>query len=210
MTKLGTLAIISLLALGVVACNANDPAQNDGNDSPGDQQTSAGGGGNGSASNLGGSAGATNQGGGGGSAAACDAPEQGTGKQVGDLIANVTWDAPGNTQLVLHSFCGKAKAVWMVLSAGWCEPCKAMAPQYDKLFLKYREQGLEVVLVVGENASGNAATVDYAATYKEALKLNDDVHVVADPHFSKLDGAATPGQFLPGSSYPVMSSSIRK
>ncbi len=200
MTKSATLGIISLLALGVVACGTNIRVLD--NKKPEEQQQTSAGGGNGSAggggqSQQGGSAGAANHGGSGGSAATCDTPAQGTGKQVGDFSANVTWDAPGNTQLALHSFCGKAKAVWMILSAGGCEPCEEIAPQHDKLFQKYHHLGLEAVLVVGADAGGKVATADYAATYKEELGYSDGVYVVTDPFFSKLGSVAAFDPFFP-------------
>jgi peroxiredoxin len=61
---------------------------------------------------------------------------------------------PDNRPLSLSDF--KGKVVFLNFWATWCKPCEAEMPGMERLYRKYRGQGL-VVLAVSEDAGGAGA-----------------------------------------------------
>lgn len=46
----------------------------------------------------------------------------------------------------------RGKVVWIEFSATWCGPCKQSMPRVQELYAKFKDKGLEVVVVTDETA----------------------------------------------------------
>jgi thiol-disulfide isomerase/thioredoxin len=95
----------------------------------------------------------------------CDSPWEATGPtgtgqfetttwtayQVGDVPNNFTMNDQYDEPVDLYSFCGKHVVV--VLSAGWCGPCRSAAAEAQALQDEYRDDGVQIVeMMTGDNA----------------------------------------------------------
>ncbi|MBR58243.1 MAG: hypothetical protein CMH54_09500 [Myxococcales bacterium] len=86
----------------------------------------------------------------------CQFDEELRGKDVGDHIKNFSLKKPDDTFYWMHEACGYGKkVVWMILATGHCGTCENYAPAVEQVYQQYKDQGLEVVWVLG-------ATKDYA------------------------------------------------
>ncbi len=108
-----------------------------------------------------------------------DTPEAcaptGTGKQIGDKIADVSLVSCTGEPYSLHSRCGVAAAVWVVLAAGWCEVCSEHLPEVAETYAARKEFGLDVVVVLGEDTAGAKPTQAYCQEYAAAHGLDPAV-----------------------------------
>lgn len=117
----------------------------------------------------------------------------GTGSLVGNKIGDFTaTDCNGNT-LSLHSFCGEAKAVWLITVAGWCGACDEYAPQANATWLQYKDQGLQLIFVLGEDPPGNPPSPAYCQQWAESHSVT--APVMLDAHWTGLDSKITPSGF---------------
>lgn len=96
-------------------------------------------------------------------AGACVA--EGTGTLVGDNIRNFTLQNCNGDFVDLHERCGKAKALWIVASAGWCGACEAFVPVAAKRYQELAGEGLDLMVVVGENQFSEAPSLEYCMEY---------------------------------------------
>lgn len=110
----------------------------------------------------------------------CRSEIQSTGSGIGDIAANFELTDQFGETLRLHDFC--ARAVVLDVSAQWCGSCQAEAPEMESFFQQYKDQGLMVITLLGENNEGGAADADTVAEWVEAYGLN--YAVVQDPSFS--------------------------
>ena len=65
------------------------------------------------------------------------------------------------------------KAMWFVMTAGWCSACHAWIPQVMNLDDQYSDDGLEVIYVLGENDNEGEPTLAYCREY--ANRYTEDV-----------------------------------
>ena len=103
----------------------------------------------------------------------------GTGNNIGDNVGDFTLSNALGQEASLHAYCGSAKAVWIVLTAGWCGACESFVPAaYQKWMETYRDQGVELLVVVGEDAGGNPPSPEYLKQYankaEEAIVFGDN------------------------------------
>ncbi|MFT7578978.1 MAG: hypothetical protein ACI9MR_000640 [Myxococcota bacterium] len=94
-----------------------------------------------------------------------DCVADGTGINVGDNIRNFTLRNCDGEMIDLHSYCGQSKALWMVASAGWCGACEAFVPEAWARYQELQDDGLELLVVVGEDNFGNEPTLEYCTAY---------------------------------------------
>jgi len=98
----------------------------------------------------------------------------GTGISLGEGIADFTLTNCLGEPVKLHDTCGKPGAVWFIATAGWCEACKAWLPVAVEEWGRRIDDGLELMVVLGEDANGRAPTVDYCNAYAEANGVPPD------------------------------------
>jgi thiol-disulfide isomerase/thioredoxin len=69
---------------------------------------------------------------------------------VGDYLANITMRDQFGEDVDLYSFCGKTTI--LTIGTMWCEPCQVAAEEAEAVMAKYRDQGLQLMDVLVENA----------------------------------------------------------
>ena len=111
------------------------------------------------------------------------------GDKIGDFSAV---DCNGNT-LSLHSLCGEAKAVWLITVAGWCGACDGYAPQANATWLQYKDQGLQLIFILGQDPPGNAPTPAYCQQWAESHNVT--APIMLDPDWAGLDSKVTPSGY---------------
>jgi hypothetical protein len=113
---------------------------------------------------------------------------EGTGNLLEDNVKNVSWTNCLGETVNLHDSCGQAKAFWLVATAGWCSACSqfldSLVEQHDvaqltRAAVREKTPGLDMLVVLGENANREEPTLAYCLSYAEAKKL-DPAMVVVD------------------------------
>ncbi|PIE15710.1 MAG: hypothetical protein CSA66_08140, partial [Proteobacteria bacterium] len=98
--------------------------------------------------------------------------EDGTGDKIGDNIRNFTLQNCHGDYVDLHERCGKHEAVWIVASAGWCGACESFVPLAVARHDELADQGLELMVVIGENAASGQPSLEYCKDYALAKGLD--------------------------------------
>jgi peroxiredoxin len=78
---------------------------------------------------------------------------------------------PDNRQLDLSSFRGKV--VFLNFWATWCEPCREEMPSMDRLYQRFKDQGL-VVLAISEDADGASAVIPFVKKHNLTFPVGLD------------------------------------
>ena len=118
-----------------------------------------------------------------------DMDSAGTGTAVGDVAPTFALTDQYGEEVRLHDFCGQA--VIVESSAIWCPSCQAAAPELAAMYEAYKDRGLMVITLLGENNDGGAPTTDELMTWAETYGSTHPV--VADP------GWAYSSNFISGS-----------
>ncbi|TNF26285.1 MAG: hypothetical protein EP329_21520 [Deltaproteobacteria bacterium] len=103
----------------------------------------------------------------------------GTGIQIGDNIRNFTLQNCYGDFVDFHDRCGRSKAVWIVASAGWCSACEAFVPEAAARAESLADQGLDLMVVLGENQLAGPPSLEYCLDYATA-KGADPAQVFID------------------------------
>jgi hypothetical protein len=98
--------------------------------------------------------------------------EDGTGNNIGDNIRNFTLTNCYGEDVDLHQRCGKAKAVWIVATAGWCGACEQFVPVAGERTKARESEGLDLMVVIGENNASAAPSLQYCKDYAGAKGLD--------------------------------------
>ena len=70
---------------------------------------------------------------------------------VGDVPPNLTYMDQHGEMVDLYSFCDKH--VMILISAGWCSPCRALAEEVQAIQDTYRDQNLQIIeMITGDNS----------------------------------------------------------
>ncbi len=138
------------------------------------------------------------------------------GNGVGSHIADFEMEQWDGTPWTFHENCGGGvKAIWIFLSTGWCAACEQYADKAERYYQSFKDMGLRIVWIVGEDAAGNAPTPEYMRQYYERKNvtftvLRDDFFMVTQqfidpvaagnslPRQYILDGRAMEMQFADG------------
>ena len=124
----------------------------------------------------------------------------GNGKKVGFQIGDFQVVDCDGTPVSLHENCGTQKAVWLITVAGWCGACDGYAPEANQTWLKYKEQGLQLYFVLGEDPNSGKPTPGYCKQWAidhsvTAPVLIDQSWVTMDTKISA-SGNELPWDFL--------------
>ena len=105
-------------------------------------------------------------------------PEGPYGYGMFSVIPNLQYkDCEGNP-VALGDFYGEAKVVWLTFHTGWCPICVTQHSFLRQVHEDYADQGLVVLLVLGEDNRGAGVTDAYCAEYK--TNKNFDFAVLND------------------------------
>jgi len=98
----------------------------------------------------------------------CNIDESNFGKKIGNTIDNITLALFTGERYDLHANCGyDKKVVWVVLGTGWCGACEALAPKLQPIYEQYKDQGLEILWVLGEDTKGAPPSFEFAEAFVE-------------------------------------------
>ena len=89
----------------------------------------------------------------------------GSGTNIGDNIKNYTLQNCYGDYVDLHERCGRSQAVWIVATAGWCGACKAFVPVAAARANELADQGLDLMVVIGENEQAAPPSLEYCLDY---------------------------------------------
>jgi hypothetical protein len=112
----------------------------------------------------------------------------GTGNLLDDNVKAVTWTNCLGETVALHDSCGQAKAFWLVATAGWCSACTQFLGELvsehgggtlTRAAVREKTPGLDMLVVLAENAESEKPTLPYCLSYAEQRKL-DPAMVVVD------------------------------
>ena len=94
----------------------------------------------------------------------------GNGNGLTANVGDFTLTNANGVDVNLHSLgCGQTqnKALWVVATAGWCGACPAKVEEVRARFNQDGASGLDMMIVVGEDESGQPITAETCAAYAE-------------------------------------------
>jgi peroxiredoxin len=80
-------------------------------------------------------------------------------------------DTPDNRSLSLAEF--KGKVVFLNFWATWCKPCEEEMPSMERLYQRFKDQGL-VVLAISEDGGGASVVAPYLKKHKLSFPVGLD------------------------------------
>lgn len=113
-----------------------------------------------------------------------DYPAEGFGVEEGDVIESLVFTEIDGSDFSLDDDVFKnadTDLLLLVTAAGWCTACREEQPALEELYQSYKSQGLEVVVAVFEDNNYNAATPEFAGSWRDSYALT--FPVVADTDF---------------------------
>ena len=129
--------------------------------------------------------------------AACRHDLRPTGDAPGEVTANFALTDQHGDTVRLHDFCDRE--VLLVTSAMWCAPCRDEAPHLQQWYDRWREQGLMVITLLGENEGSSPPSLDDLRSWANEFGLTHPV--VSDAGWgvsNRWPGAYIPTQHLLG------------
>ncbi len=78
---------------------------------------------------------------------------------VGGMFIDVSGVSPQGDSVKLSDFVGKGKYVIVDFWASWCSPCKEAIPSLKKLYMEYKDKGLDLVGIYVFDKQENYAAV---------------------------------------------------
>ena len=98
---------------------------------------------------------------------------------MGDVPNNMTFMDQYGEMVDLYSFCGKH--VMVLVSAGWCGPCRGLAEEVQAIQDEWRDDGLQIIeLITANNSQGGEPDLAFVQGWAEEYNF-DDVPVLAVP-----------------------------
>lgn len=96
----------------------------------------------------------------------------GSGQNIGDNIRNFTLTNCLGEPIDLHERCAKSEALWIIASAGWCGACETFVPEAAARAASLADDGLDLIVVVGENTAGAKPSLEYCMDYAGSHDLD--------------------------------------
>lgn len=106
-------------------------------------------------------------------------PEGPYGTSVGDTLANLEFFTCDGQPFAMKDLVGKAKAVLLTESAGWCTVCRAEVLRLEGLYKSYIDKGFVIVQTLYQDNAGARATGAFCNEWKNEYGLS--YVVVFDP-----------------------------
>lgn len=97
---------------------------------------------------------------------------------MGDVPNNMTFMDQYGEMVDLYSFCGKH--VMVLVSAGWCGPCRSLATEVQNIQDAWRDEGLQIIELITSDNGGNAPDLAFVQDWADEYSF-DDVPVLAVP-----------------------------
>ncbi len=126
---------------------------------------------------------------------ACAEDTVGMGHGVGQVARDFALVDPYGEAVHLHDFCDHQVA--LVAAAAWCEPCLVEAPELGEVAETYEEEGLLLVVLMGENRAGDVPDVDDLGSWAVNYGGHGNVIVLSDPGFATVADFEPSGFELP-------------
>jgi len=99
---------------------------------------------------------------------------EGTGKNIGENIRDFTLTNCLGQEIDLHARCGQSKVTWFIASANWCGACEAFVPQAAARAKLPENEGLDLIVVIGEDRLGGKPSLAYCKDYALAKGLDPE------------------------------------
>lgn len=113
------------------------------------------------------------------------------GKEVGASIENFGLKTYQGDAYWLHQNCGTdKKVVWIILATGSCGACESYAPLVQPMYEQYKDQGLEVMWVLGADADGNPPSLEFCENFVQDKSVT--FPVLRDAKFYQVYGHINP------------------
>lgn len=97
---------------------------------------------------------------------------------MGDVPENLTFMDQHGEMVDLYSFCGKH--VMVLVSAGWCGPCRYLAEEVQDIQDEWREEGLQIIELITADNYGDAPDQAFVQAWANDYNF-EDVPVLAVP-----------------------------
>lgn len=123
-------------------------------------------------------------------------PEQPHGVKQGDILRDIEFEDCDGAKVKLSDYVGKAKAVLLTESAGWCTVCREEVKRLESLYQKYKDQGFVILQPLYQNNSGARSTRAFCKSWRDEYSLtypvlNDPGHQT-EPYHPNPAQLATP------------------
>jgi len=115
----------------------------------------------------------------------------GTGKTIGFQIGDFQVTDCDGTPVSLHEYCGQAKAVWLIMVAGWCGACDGYAPEANNIWLQHKDKGLQLLFILGEDPNSNKPNPGYCKQW--AANHSVTAPVLVDTSWMTMAKKISPG-----------------
>jgi hypothetical protein len=92
---------------------------------------------------------------------------EGTGKALGEKIANYTLTNCLGEEVTLHDQCGITQAIWMIATAAWCGSCESYVKSVMDYWNQHKNRGLQVRFLFGEDNNGSQPTTQQCVAWAE-------------------------------------------
>jgi len=121
----------------------------------------------------------------------CAFDSENIGKEVGGAIENFGLKTYQGDAYWLHQNCGTdKKVIWIILATGSCGACESFAPVVQPLYEQYKDQGLEVMWVLGADAEGNPPSLEFCENFVQGKNVT--FPVLRDAKFYQVYGHINP------------------
>ena len=95
---------------------------------------------------------------------------------MGDVPENMTFMDQYGEMVDLYSFCGKH--VMVLVSAGWCGPCRSLATEVQNIQDQWRDEGLQIIELITSDNYGDAPDQAFVQSWADDYNF-EDVPVLA-------------------------------
>jgi len=121
-----------------------------------------------------------------------DYPAGPYGNAIGDVMADWTLLDCDGKEVSLSDYYGKAAAILINSSAGWCTYCRRETPKLQEWYESYSADGLVILQALFENNAAKPADAAFCAGWRDQYELTYPVLVDPEKIFS--DYYLVPGQ----------------